>query len=60
MEDPYHFLISMINKNKIKLLLYSDIPCDDDSGDFNDDDTMKLTEVAEFLTLLLFRRLFHS
>ena len=50
----------MINKNKIKLLLYSDIPCDDDSGDFNDDDTMKLIEVTEFLTLLLFRRLFHS
>ena len=37
-EDQYDFLISIINKTKSELTsLYSDIPCDDDFGDFNDD-----------------------
>ena len=37
-EDLYRFLISIIDKNKIKLSykVYSDVPCDDDFGDFND------------------------
>ena len=37
--DRYHFSISIINKKKSNFIsLYSDIPCDDDYGAFNDDD----------------------
>ena len=38
-EDRYQFLASILIKTKSNfMLLHSDIPCDDDFGDFNDDD----------------------
>ena len=38
-EDRYQFLISILIKTKSNFIsLHSDIPCDDDFGDFNGDD----------------------
>ena len=47
-EDRYHFLISIINKNKSNFIsLYSDIHSDDNFGDFNDDDGDVEVDITE-------------
>ena len=55
-EDQYDFLISMINKNKIKLhfTLNSNLPCGDDFNDDDDDEVDRTEQIFNFVDVWLF------